>query len=103
MKQRIKCNGVRYRQGFIEVVPGVHPHHVNLEAWNVHPDLDISQSSLESRSIPDEAIVANVEIEVDLERAKALVKALNAAIESVERADSVLPKHSFKRTPDGAA
>jgi hypothetical protein len=31
MNQKINCNGVRYRQGFIEIVPGIHPHHINLK------------------------------------------------------------------------
>lgn len=86
-RQKIRCNDVRYRQGFVEVVSGIHPQHINLEVWNMHADMNISGKSLESPSIPDDAIVANTEVELNLEQAKALVEVLQASIQEVERAN----------------
>lgn len=83
---RIRCNDIRYRQGFVEVVSGIHPHRINLEVWNVHPDLDISGLSFDSPAIPEGAFTANAEVELDLDQAKALVKVLQASIEELERA-----------------
>jgi len=40
--QRVKCSGVQYRQGWIEVVPNIHAGSVNIEAWSVVPEVDMS-------------------------------------------------------------
>lgn len=82
--QKIRCNGVRYRQGFLEVLPNVHPEHINLEIWNIHPERDISTVSLESASISDDSIIANAEIELSLQQANALVEMLQVAIQKVK-------------------
>ena len=95
-RQKIKCNDIAYRQGFIEVAAGIHARHINLEVWNVHPDVDLTDKSLDSTSIPDEACVANTEIELSLSQAKALVDDLRAAIYQIEQAksDEHLPERS---------
>lgn len=82
--QKIRCNGVRYRQGFLEVLPNVHSEHINLEIWNIHPERDISTVSLESASISDDSIIANAEIELSLQQANALVEMLQVAIQKVK-------------------
>ena len=32
---KIHCKSISYRSGFIEVVPNIHPGHVNIEVWNL--------------------------------------------------------------------
>jgi hypothetical protein len=80
----IKCYGVQYRQGWVEVVAGIHSGFVNLESWNVSPQVDITPQSASLASLPDEAITANTEMELSLEQAKQLVAALHAAIQVAE-------------------
>lgn len=33
---RVRCDSVRYRQGFMEVTGQIHPGPVNIETWRVH-------------------------------------------------------------------
>ena len=82
---KIRCNGVAYRQGFLEVTSGIHPRHINLEVWNVHPDTDLANRAFDDAEIPDEAIVANTEIELNVQQAKALIAALQASIDATEK------------------
>ena len=84
----IRCNGVPYRQGFIQVASGIHPQHVNVEIWNVHPDRDISNLSLTDQAVSDEAIVGNTEIELSVTQANALIEALRAAIQFAGRREA---------------
>jgi len=84
--QRVKCSGVSYRQGWVEVAPNVHPGQVNVEAWSVVPEVDMSLSSIDLTSIPDGAITGNVEIELTIAQAKQLLAALQVAIEAAEHA-----------------
>lgn len=86
MFEKIKCHDVSYRQGFVEVA-NVHTGCVNLEVWNVDPDTDIAEASLESASISDAAVIGNTEIELNLEQAKRLVQLLQAAIERTEQGE----------------
>ncbi len=84
MTDKIKCNDVLYRQGFVEVA-NVHAACVNLEIWNVHPDVDLTDKSLESMALPDEAVIGNTEVELNVEQAKLLVQQLQVAIIEAER------------------
>lgn len=83
---RVRCTGVPYRQGWVEVVPGVHAGHVNLEAWRVAPEVDMSVPSITLSSLPDEAVTDNVEIELTVAQAKQLIVLLQTAIEAMEHA-----------------
>ncbi|MFX1677828.1 hypothetical protein PV762_01210 [Mitsuaria sp. CC2] len=74
---RVKAIGVPYRQGWIEVAQ-VHPGFINIETWDVHPDVDISAVSLDG--IADRNVTANTEIELNVEEAKKLADALLKAI-----------------------
>jgi hypothetical protein len=78
--RKIRFNDVRYRQGFLEVTANIHPGHVNLETWEIHPDLDISEKQFDDEAITDDCVLANTEIELNVEQAKALVASLEAAI-----------------------
>ncbi|MNU89546.1 hypothetical protein D3C71_793880 [compost metagenome] len=76
---KIYFNDVRYRQGFLEVTANIHPGHINLETWQIHPDLDISDKPSDEM-LTDDSVTANTEIELNIEQAKALVASLEAAI-----------------------
>lgn len=83
--KQIKCTGVPYRQGWVEIVPNIHQGHVNLEAWSVVPEVDMSLSSVDIASVPDAAVTGNVEVELSIAEARQLVVTLQAAIEVAER------------------
>ncbi|MFY9261795.1 MAG: hypothetical protein WAO71_14985 [Gallionella sp.] len=84
--QRFKCTGVPYRQGWIEVTPGIHDGYVNLEVWNVTSEVDISPLASELALLADAQVVGNTEVELSIALAKALVAALENAIKTIERA-----------------
>jgi hypothetical protein len=82
--QFIKCVGIPYRQGWIEVATGIHEGYINLETWNITPDVDISPPSINLLHLEDGHVNGNTEIELSLELAKELVVTLKRAIEVVE-------------------
>jgi hypothetical protein len=84
-RQFIKCTGVSYRQGFVEVVAGIHPKHINLETWNVNSDAKLSGTP---GSLPEGSITANTELELDLKQVKALIAALEAAVQIISRGEN---------------
>ncbi len=77
----INCNSVEYRKGFIEVIGDIHNECINVEVWNIHPDIDISGTNLDSEKIKDEYITANTEIELSIQNTEVLIKKLQKAIE----------------------
>jgi hypothetical protein len=81
---KIYCNGVSYRSGFVEVLPNIHPGHVNIEVWNLHPDHDRRSTDISDDCISDADVTGNTEIELNVTQAKELVRQLKAAIEAVE-------------------
>lgn len=83
-RSKIRFNGIRYRQGFLEVA-NIHPGHINIETWQIHPDLDISEKQFDDAAITDECVVANTEIELSVDQAKALLASLEAAIANASR------------------
>tara|TARA_R110000764_G_scaffold97406_6_gene181658 strand:+ start:37 stop:309 length:273 start_codon:yes stop_codon:yes gene_type:complete len=83
-KDRIKFNSVSYRQGFIEVIGGIHDGCVNIETTQIHPDRDITNIDLELSSLRDEDFIANTEVELSLAEAESLVQQLQAAIKLVK-------------------
>lgn len=100
--ERIKCVGVPYRQGWVEVAVGVHRGYVNLESWSVAPDVDITHHSAELALLPDETVSGNAELELSLEQARALVLALQEAIERAEH-DVANPSFQGSRPRSRAA
>lgn len=78
--KKIRFNDVRYRQGFLKVAANIHPGHINLETWEIHPAFDISENQFDDQAIQDDWVQANTEIELNVEQAKALVSSLEAAI-----------------------
>ena len=80
---RMKCNNIEYRKGFIEVEAGIHAGCINLETWEVNADIDISNLNLSDNELPDEGIVANTEIELNIDEAEQLIRLLHRAINNV--------------------
>lgn len=82
----IKCNSIKYRKGFIEVLGNIHIDCINLEVWNIHPDIDITDTDdLADDLISDKDVIANTEIELAIEKAELLVQQLSKAIKVVRR------------------
>jgi len=81
---KIKCNGVNYRQGYIEVDSQIHGEHINIEIWNVHPDLDISNEQSDVSQLNDSDVIGNTEIELSVEQAELLIKKLSIGINKIK-------------------
>ena len=82
---RICCGNISYRSGFVEVLPNIHPGHINIEVWNIHPDFRQPAADIGDGAIPAEDITGNTEIELDIEQTKKLVELLNRAIGAAEK------------------
>jgi hypothetical protein len=80
---KIRFNDVAYRQGFVEVLPAIHPRMVNIETWSIHPDIDISDRELEG-SLYDEHVIGHTEIELNVAEARALAERILRAITLIE-------------------
>jgi len=81
---KIKCNGVNYRQGYIEVDSQINGNHINIEVWNVHPDIDIPNEQSEVSELNDCDVVGNTEIELSVEQAELLIKKLSVGITKIK-------------------
>jgi len=81
---RIRTNTVPYRKGFVEVTPCIHKGHVNLESWEVHAEVEISEHEWVTGLDSDEAIIANIEMEFSPSDARKLGNALLKAAEEAE-------------------
>ena len=85
----IKCNSIEYRKGFVEVRGDIHNNCINIETWNIDPDVNITNVNLEDNSLKDVSIIANTEIELSITNAEALILLLQEAIDvSRERGDT---------------
>lgn len=74
---RLRCLGIPYRAGFIEVLLA-HPRHVNLEVWMIHPD-SIREDATWVTEVSESGVTGNTEIELDLRTALELADALQTA------------------------
>jgi len=75
---KIHCKDISYRSGFVDVNPGVHDGHVNLEIWNVDPDR--SSKIVAEGSLTDDDVVAVTEIELSVTQTKELIRQLQLAL-----------------------
>ena len=83
----LKCNSVEYRKGYIEIAPNIHPNCVNIELWEISAEKDISTLNFDDEdSFIDEDVIANIELELNVQEAKALINKLSNAIKAVENA-----------------
>ncbi len=80
---RIRCDAVKYRQGFIEVIGQIHPGFVNVETWQVSAEASIAGLDVESEGLIDQ-FVSNTELELTPAQARSLAAALIAGAESAE-------------------
>ncbi len=81
---RVRCDSIKYRQGFIEVIGQTHPGLVNIETWQISMEADISGLFRESDDLTDDHFGANTELELTPEQARSLTAALVAAADAVE-------------------
>ena len=81
---RVRCDAVKYRQGFIEVIGQIHPGLVNIETWQVSIDADLAGKSKESDELTDDDLVANTELELTPAQARAPAAALVATADAAE-------------------
>lgn len=79
---KIHCNDISYRSGFVEVWPGIHEDHINLEIWNIHPDR-VSMIK-DADSLIDGDVTANTEIELNVTQVKELIHQLQLALAKLE-------------------
>ncbi|MBI3771791.1 MAG: hypothetical protein HY272_03720 [Gammaproteobacteria bacterium] len=84
-ENRIRCNNIDYRKGFVEVESGVHVGCITLETWNVKMDLDISNLDLSDEAIPEDSVTGNTEIEMSVTEAEQLIQLLQNAIDLVRK------------------
>jgi hypothetical protein len=76
---RVRCDAVKYRQGFVEVIAGIHSGLVNLETWQICPEADLFALDVESGRLADADFIANTELELIPSQARSLAAALIAA------------------------
>jgi hypothetical protein len=76
---KIVCNKIPYRQGYIEVMEGIHPGCVNIEAWNVYTDV-LDDSWI--RDQLDAEVIGNVELELDVHGAQLMIDRLQQFIKN---------------------
>lgn len=83
---RLKCASIPYRKGFLELTPGIHDRHINIEAWQIAPEANLENDALwvDDPSLGDSSIIANCEIEMTVDEAQELVDAILEALRSVE-------------------
>jgi hypothetical protein len=81
---RVRCDAVKYRQGFIEVVGQIHPGLVNVETWQVSVDADTTGLYPDSDGLTDDDLIANTELELTPAQARSLAAALVAAADAAE-------------------
>lgn len=81
---RICCSNVAYRKGFIEVRANIHEGFVNLEAWRIEPDIDISRPGNDLGMLPEGAVTANTEIELNTNEAEQLIRLLQEAVKQAK-------------------
>lgn len=82
---RLKAMGIPCRQGWVEVAP-VYKGYINIEAWNIHPDVDMSSPDVHLNHLRDEDVIANTEMELSIDAARQLAAALLEAAEAAARA-----------------
>lgn len=80
---KIKCHTINYRQGYIEVRAGIHDECINIETWEIDAAINLKERDINDHLFPESGIVANTEIELSIDNAKALIKQLEKAIQQL--------------------
>lgn len=79
---KILCQDISYRSGFVEVIPGIHDDHVNLEVWNVAPQR--ASTIVDENSLTDDDVIATTELELSIPQTKELIRRLQLAVSQLE-------------------
>ena len=74
-RNRFKCNSISYRKGYIEVVADIHAGLINMETWNIHSELGITERMLGEHDFLIDGVVGNTELELSVDEAKLLIYA----------------------------
>lgn len=82
MKNLIPCESVKYRRGAIEVLGNIHDNCVNIETWQISPDVDLSDGMINYCG-KDSEFQANTELELDKAAALKLIEQLQAAVKQL--------------------
>ena len=77
---KIKCNNIEYRKGYIEITPNIHEGFINLETWRIDPDIDLTNIELEDDDFPDKGVTGNTEIELSVIEVEELIQQLQKAL-----------------------
>ncbi len=81
---RVRCNSVKYRQGFIEVIGHIHAGLVNIETWQISVEADISGLFPGSEELDYKSFEANTELELTPAQARLMAEALVIAADFAE-------------------
>lgn len=80
---RLRCDSVRYRQGFVEV-SNIHPGCVNIESWDVSAEVEKLPNWVSSDALSSKDIVSNSELELSAAQARELAAFLLGAATAAE-------------------
>lgn len=78
--KKIKCDNVDYQKGYIEVTHGIHGGCINIEAWDVQVDVDLSSIEIGDDDFPENGVTGNTEIEMSILEAEQLIAELQSAV-----------------------
>ena len=85
-KNKICCNGIAYRQGFIEVQSDVHEGFVNIETWMIDSNVKITNTkNISALDINDTDFIGNTELELTIDQANELIVALQVAVAKIHQ------------------
>jgi len=86
----ISCGDIPHRKGLIEVAVGIHPGHLNLEIWHVHPELNLEELNLSQGLDLEGRVVGNTELELSADEVRQLIEHLTRLLRDMEKhGDSV--------------
>lgn len=83
MPQKIKCDDVGHRKGYIEITTGIHDGCVNLETWSVREEVDVARYDVRDANFPEHGVTGNTEIELNVEQTRELIRLLEQAITKI--------------------
>lgn len=80
MIAHIQCASVCYRQGIIEIASDIHEGCVNIEIWNIAPDLEVPQVPRGPLFEEPGSVTGTIELELSACETEALIRALQEAL-----------------------
>ena len=83
VRSKISCNTIEYRKGFIEVAAGIHPGCLNIETWNVRPEVNIPHILTSATFDIEGLVTGNTELELSITEAENFIAELQRALSQV--------------------